>query len=58
MIEVGEELEEDSSSGMARSTEMGGKERRGRSLKIKAVNKRGGEIIQEGPINKSPRQEQ
>ena len=49
MIEVGEEREEDTNSGMTRSTEMGGKERNRRSIRIKRSEKRDiGEVNQGG----------
>ena len=40
IIEVGDALEEDGESGMSRSTEMGGKERRRGGIKIKKQEKR------------------
>ena len=40
MIEVGDEVEEDESSGMIRSTEMGGKERKRGGMNVKKVGKR------------------
>ena len=47
MIEVGEDIEEDVGSGMSRSTEMGGKERGERSLKIRSAEKRTRENVAE-----------
>ena len=44
-IEVGEETEEDNSSGWSRSTELGGKERKRPHLKVKAPEKREGDGI-------------
>ena len=53
MIEVGDEVEEDSTNGMARSTELGGKERGRRGMKIKLQEKRSTE---ETGATKSKRQ--
>ena len=43
VIEVGEEREEDCSSGMSRSTEVGRKEKRSRGLKLRRSEKNGKE---------------
>ena len=47
MIEVGDKVEEDTMSGMSRSTELGGKERGEKSLKIRNAEKREREQIGE-----------
>ena len=59
VIEIGEEIEENMESGMARSTELGGKDRGKRSIKIKQSEKRegtlGGTGLTEGNPNKKQR---
>ena len=42
VVEVGEEIEEDKESGMIKSTELGGRERGKKSIKIRETEKRGG----------------
>ena len=48
MIEIGDEVEEDIDNGMVRSTELGGRERTKRGIRIKKQEKRGGEKEKEG----------
>ena len=44
VVEIGDEVEEDIMSGMSRSTELGGRERGGKNIKVKVAEKRRGEV--------------